>query len=178
MAELRITGGELGGRRIRAPRSRNLRPTTERVREALFSILGDVSGARTLDLFCGTGALGIEAVSRGAAEATLVDRKPQAARRNVDDLGLGERVGVFGGDAARFLRRAEPGSFDLVLCDPPYRLADRLAAELDPLIRRVLAEGGRVVAETSPDRPLPLELPLLTERSYGDTLIRVHGGGG
>jgi 16S rRNA G966 N2-methylase RsmD len=78
------------------------------------------------------------------------------------------------GDAARFLRRAEPGSFDLVLCDPPYRLADRLAAELDPLIRRVLAEGGRVVAETSPDRPLAVELPLLTERSYGDTLIRVH----
>jgi 16S rRNA (guanine966-N2)-methyltransferase len=174
---MRITGGELGGRRIRAPRSRDLRPTTERVREALFSILGDVSGARVLDLFCGTGALGIEALSRGAAEVTLVDRKPQTARRNVADLDLGRRVTVAGGDAVRFLRRAEPGSFELVLCDPPYRLADRLAAELDPLIRRVLAEGGRVVAETSPDRPLPLELPLLTERSYGDTLIRVHGEG-
>src|SRR5690242_4698318 len=121
MPELRITGGELGGRRIRAPRSRNLRPTTERVREALFSILGDVSGTRVLDLFCGTGALGIEAVSRGASEATLVDRKPQSARKNVEDLGLGERVTVVGADGARFLRRAEPGSFELVLCDPPYR---------------------------------------------------------
>jgi 16S rRNA (guanine966-N2)-methyltransferase len=172
--ELRITGGELGGRRIRAPRTKDLRPTTERVREALFSILGDVTGSRVLDLFCGTGALAIEALSRGAAEATLVDRRPEAARRNVEALGLGERARVVRGDAARFLRRAEPGSVDLVLCDPPYRLADRLAAELDPLIRRVLADGGRVVAETSPDRPLALELPLLTERSYGDTLIRVH----
>ena len=175
---LRITGGELGGRRIRSPGSKELRPTTERVREALFSILGDVSGARVLDLFCGTGALGIEAISRGAAEATLVDRRPQAARRNIEDLGVGERVHVVGGDAARFLRRAAPESFDLMFCDPPYRLADRLAGELDPLIRRALAEGGRVVAETSPDRPLPLEIPLIDERSYGDTLIRIHGGEG
>jgi len=68
---------------------------------------------------------------------------------------------------------AVPG-FDLVLCDPPYRLADRLANALDPLIRRVLAGGGRVVVESSPDRPLPLSLPLLTERHYGDTLVRVH----
>jgi 16S rRNA (guanine966-N2)-methyltransferase len=172
---IRITGGELGGRRIRAPRTGALRPTTERVREALFSILGDVSGARVLDLFCGTGALAIEALSRGAATATLVDRRPRAARENVEALGLGERATVVGGDGVRFLRRAEPGSFDLVLCDPPYRLADRLAAELVQLIPSALAEGGRVVAETSPARPLPLELPLLTERSYGDTLIRIHG---
>jgi 16S rRNA (guanine966-N2)-methyltransferase len=176
MPELRITGGVLGGRRIRAPRTGALRPTTERVREALFSILGDVSGARVLDLFCGTGALAIEALSRGAATATLVDRRPKAARENVEALGLGERATVVSGDAARFLRRAELGSFDLVLCDPPYRLADRLAVELVQLIPSALAEGGRVVAETSPDRPLPLELPLLTERSYGDTLIRIFEG--
>jgi 16S rRNA (guanine966-N2)-methyltransferase len=175
--ELRITGGELRGRRIRAPRTDALRPTTERVREALFSILGDISGARVLDLFCGTGALAIEALSRGAASAMLVDRRPKAARENIEALGLGERAAVAGGDAVRFLRRTEPGSFDLVLCDPPYRLADRLAAELVQLIPSVLADGGRVVAETSPDRPLPLDLPLLTERSYGDTLVRIHGGG-
>jgi 16S rRNA (guanine966-N2)-methyltransferase len=175
MPELRIIGGELGGRRIRAPRgARDLRPTTERVREAVFSILGEVSGARVLDLFCGTGALGIEALSRGASEATLVDTRPAAARRNVESLELTDRARAVRADAARFLRRVEAGSFDLVLCDPPYRLADRLAADLDPLIRRVLAEGGRVVIESSPDRPLPLSLPLLTERTYGDTLIRVH----
>jgi 16S rRNA (guanine966-N2)-methyltransferase len=177
VAELRITGGELRGRRIRVPRAaRGLRPTTERVREAVFSILGDVAGARVLDLFCGTGALGIEALSRGAARATLVDTHARPARGNVESLGLGDRAVTVRSDAARFLRRAGEGSFDLVLCDPPYRLADRLAGELDPLIRRVLAKGGRVVVETSPDSPLALELPLLVERSYGDTLVRVHGG--
>ena len=175
MAELRITGGELGGRRIRVPRG-DVRPTTERVREAIFSILGDVAGARVLDLFCGSGALAIEALSRGAAEATLVDTRPATARRNLEALGLAERARTVRSDAARFLRYAEASSFDLVLCDPPYRLADRLAGDLDPLIRRALANGGRVMVETSPDRPLPLGLPLVTERGYGDTLIRIHGG--
>jgi 16S rRNA (guanine966-N2)-methyltransferase len=177
MSELRITGGELGGRRIRVPRgARDLRPTTERVREAVFSMLGDLSGARVLDLFCGSGALGIEALSRGASEATLVDTRPAAARRNLESLGLTEHARTVRADAGRFLRRAEAGSFDLVLCDPPYRLADRLAADLDPLIRRALAEEGRVMVESSPDRPLELSLPLLTERTYGDTLVRIHGG--
>jgi 16S rRNA (guanine966-N2)-methyltransferase len=176
VAELRITGGELGGRRIRVPKgAKDLRPTTERVREAVFSILGEVAGARVLDLFCGTGALAIEALSRGAAEATLVDSRPQAARSNLEALELSGRAETVRADAARFLRRAEEGSYDLVLCDPPYRLADRLAAELDPLIRRTLAPGGRAMIESSPDRPLELSLPLITERAYGDTLIRVYG---
>jgi len=175
VAELRITAGELGGRRISIPRrARGLRPTTERVREALFSILGDVSGARVLDLFCGTGALAIEALSRGAAEATLVDTHTATATRNVESLDLGGRAHVVRADAARFLRRAEPRSFDLVLCDPPYRLADRLAAELVQLIPGVLAKGGRVMIESSPKRPLELALPLRTERAYGDTLVRIH----
>ena len=175
MAELRITGGEFGGRRIRVPRG-DVRPTTERVREAVFSILGNIAGARVLDLFCGSGALAIEALSRGASEATLVDTRPATARRNLESLGLVQRARTVRSDAARFLRRAEASSFDLVLCDPPYRLADRLAGDLDPLIRRALANGGRVMVETSPDRPLPLGLPLVTERGYGDTLIRIHGG--
>jgi 16S rRNA (guanine966-N2)-methyltransferase len=177
MAELRITGGELGGRRIRVPRgAKGLRPTTERVREAVFSILGDVSGARVLDLFCGTGALAIEALSRGAAEATLVDTHPAAARRNLEALDLTERARAVRSDAARFLRRAEEGAYDLVLCDPPYKLADRLAADLDPLIRRVLAKEGRVMIESSPNLPMSLTVPLITERAYGDTLIRIYGG--
>jgi 16S rRNA (guanine966-N2)-methyltransferase len=144
------------------------------VREAIFSILGDISGARVLDLFCGTGALGFEALSRGATAATLVDKHPAAARRNADELGLAGRADVVRAEVVRFLRGGQEGAFDLVLCDPPYRLADRLAGELDPLIRRALAEDGRVVVETSPDRTLPLSLPLLKERRYGDTLIRVH----
>jgi 16S rRNA (guanine966-N2)-methyltransferase len=174
LAELRITGGELGGRRIRGPKGDKVRPTTERVREAVFSILGDVSGARVLDLFCGTGALAIEALSRGAAEATLVDTHPSAARANLDALELSDRARAVKADAARFLRRAEEASYDLVLCDPPYKLADRLAADLDPLIRDALAAGARAMIESSPERPLDLSLPLVTERSYGDTLIRIY----
>jgi 16S rRNA (guanine966-N2)-methyltransferase len=177
MSALRVAGGELRGRRLTAPR-RGVRPTSERVREAIFSILGDVSGARVLDLYCGTGALGIEAISRGAASATLVDRGARAARRNVEQLGIGDRVEVVRADVTRFLRRAEPGSFDLVLCDPPYRLADRLAPELDQAIRRCLAKGARVIVESALDRPIEFDLPLITERRYGDTLVRVHGEAG
>jgi 16S rRNA (guanine966-N2)-methyltransferase len=171
---MRITGGELRGRRLYVPKT-GVRPTTGRVREAIFSLLGSVEGAGVLDLFCGSGALGIEALSRGADGATLVDTRPGAARRNVEELGLRARATVVGSDARRFLRGAEEGSFDLLLCDPPYRLADRLASDLDPLIRRVLADGGRAMIESSPDNPLQMEIPLLIERAYGDTLIRVHG---
>jgi 16S rRNA (guanine966-N2)-methyltransferase len=178
MGELRVSGGELRGRRLRSPRSERLRPTTERVREALFSILGELRGLRVLDLFCGTGALAIEALSRGASGATLVDTDTRAARRNVEELGLSDRAEVVRSDAARYLRRAEPGSFDLVLCDPPYRLAARLGAELDPLIQRCLAEGGRVVVESPAREGLRLELPLLEDRVYGDTRVRVHGSAG
>jgi 16S rRNA (guanine966-N2)-methyltransferase len=174
MAEIRVTGGELRGRRLHVPR-RGVRPTTGRVREAIFSMLGDIEGARVLDLFCGTGALGIEALSRGAGQATLIDTNPAAARRNLASLGLEDRATALRSDAARYLRRAVSGSFDLVFCDPPYSLADRLAAELDPLIRDALAEGGRVMVETSPERPLPLELALIKEGAYGDTLIQIRG---
>jgi 16S rRNA (guanine966-N2)-methyltransferase len=175
---VRVTGGELGGRRLSTPgRGAELRPTSDRVREAIFSILGDLSGARVLDLFCGTGALAIEALSRGAENAVMVDTKPRAARGNVEELGLAERAEVIRRDALRFLRGADEAAFDLVLCDPPYRLADRLARELDPLIRRVLAGDGRVVVETSPERPLALSLPVLRRRRYGDTLITVYARG-
>jgi 16S rRNA (guanine966-N2)-methyltransferase len=175
LGELRISGGELGGRHIRSPKGDKLRPTTERVREAVFSILGDVSGVRVLDLFCGTGALAIEALSRGAAEATLVDTDPRAARANIETLELADRAKTVRSDAVRFLRRAAESSYDLVLCDPPYRLADRLAADLDPLIRQVLATGGRAMIESSPDRPLELTLHLITERTYGESQIRLYG---
>src|SRR4029077_5822778 len=176
MPELRITAGELGGRRVRgAKRVRDLRPTTERVREAVFSILGEISGARVLDLFSGSGALPIEALCRGASEATLGDKHPATARRNIESLELGDRAEVVGADAGRFLRRAQPESFDLVLCDPPYSAADPLAADLVQLIPGVLAAGGRAMIESSPERPMDLELPLLTERTYGDTMIRIYG---
>jgi len=171
---LRVVAGELRGRRLAGPpKGADVRPTADRVREALFSILGDVSEARVLDLFCGTGALAIEALSRGAAEATLVDKHTRLVRRNVTDLDLGARAEIVRADALAFLRR-ERRSFDLIFCDPPYSLADRLGPQLDKLIPPRLAQGASVIAESSARRPLELGLPLRTERRYGDTLVRVH----
>jgi 16S rRNA (guanine966-N2)-methyltransferase len=174
---MRVVAGELGGRRIEAPKGAEVRPTADRVREAVFSILGNVAGAAVLDLYCGTGALAIEALSRGAERAVLVDTKPSAAGRNVETLGIEGRCTIVRGDAIRYLRR-ENGQFDLVFCDPPYKLADRLGPELTRLIPTRLVEGGRVIVESDIRQPLRLELPLQVERRYGDTLIRVHGLGG
>jgi 16S rRNA (guanine966-N2)-methyltransferase len=171
---VRVVAGELRGRSLEAPRGKAIRPTADRVREALFSILGDISGASVLDLYCGTGALGIEAVSRGAASAELVDTRPATARRNVQALGLEDRATVVRSDAIRYLRHQD-ARFDLVFCDPPYELAARLAPELDQLAPTRLAEGGRLITESGVRRPIDLELPLLRERRYGDTLVRVHG---
>jgi 16S rRNA (guanine966-N2)-methyltransferase len=171
---VRVVAGELGGRRLASPaRGADVRPTSDRVREATFSILGDVSRARVLDLFCGTGALAIEALSRGAGEATLVDADTRLARRNVTALGLGDRAEIVRADARAFLRRGGP-AYDLVFCDPPYRLADRLGPELDQLLPPRLAPGARVVVESATGRPLELDLPVARERAYGDTMIRVH----
>ena len=176
---MRVVAGEFGGRRLQSPprRSAAVRPTADRVREALFSILGEMQGAMVLDLYCGTGALGIEAVSRGAATAVLVDTHTALARRNVSELGLDDRCEVVHSDARAFLRRTRR-AFDLIFCDPPYRLADRLEGELDSLIGSRLARGGRLILEGSVRRPLQMGLPLELERRYGDTLIRIHSGGG
>lgn len=172
---MRVVAGELKGRRLASPGSgAEVRPTADRVREALFSILGDVSGLRVLDLFCGTGALGIEALSRGAASATLVDTDTGLAARNVAGLALGNRARLVRADASAFLRGVGP-AFDLILCDPPYRLAARLEAQLQKLVPGRLAPHGRLVAESDVRRPLDLEPPLVMdrERRYGDTLLRV-----
>ena len=174
---MRVIAGELRGRRLASPprRSSAVRPTSDRVREALFSILRDVAGTGVLDLFTGTGALAIEALSRGARRAVLVDTQVSLARRNVRELGIEDRAEIVRADALRYLRDARE-RFDLVFCDPPYRLADRLEGELDSLIGGRLAEGGRLVVEGSARRPLQLGLPVIAERRYGDTLLRIHSG--
>lgn len=171
---MRVVAGELGGRRLHAPRGGPVRPTSDRVREAIFSILGDVEGAEVLDLFAGTGAMGIEAISRGAARATLVDRAVGAAARNVGDLGLGERVRIVRADVRTFLDR-DDGAYDLIFCDPPYRLARRLGPDLDKLLGPRLREDGRLIVETATGGGIDLSLPLLKERTYGGSLVRVHG---
>ncbi len=175
---MRIVAGRWGGRRLITPRGDAVRPTADRVREALFSILGEfVQGARVLDLFAGSGALGLEALSRGAAEATFVDSAAAsvgAVRANLEALG-GEAE-VRRADAVRFLGAAkgETRQYDLVLLDPPYRLAERLGRELSEALPAVLARAALVVSESDRRAPLPLDLPLRDERRYGDTLIRIH----
>jgi 16S rRNA (guanine966-N2)-methyltransferase len=180
---VRVVAGRLGGRRLRAPRGRDPRPTSDRVREALFSMLGPIDGARVLDLFAGSGALAIEALSRGAASAMLVERDPRAAaviRANLAALELAEpEAVVFAGPARAALRNASAGgdTYDLVFLDPPYRSAPELGRELSAALEPLLAGGGRVVAESDRRAPLELTRPLGHERRYGDTLIRIHTHG-
>jgi 16S rRNA (guanine966-N2)-methyltransferase len=174
---MRVIAGTHGGRELIAPKGRATRPTSDRVREALFSILGDIAGARVLDLFAGSGALGIEALSRGAGTATLVDSAASAIaaiRRNLDGLGL--EAEVVRQPAARFLQAAsrDARQYDLVFLDPPYRHASTLGRELTSALRPILAADARVVAESDRRSPLGLELALLDERRYGDTLIQIH----
>jgi len=175
---MRIVAGRWGGRRIAAPRGGATRPTSDRVREAVFSILGDVvPGACVLDLFAGSGALGLEALSRGAAAAVFVDSAPAAARAVRTNLeALGVDAEVVRADAVVALRNAARAGhqYDLVFLDPPYRRAAALAPALGAGLSAVLAPGARVVAESDRRAPLDLPLPLLDERRYGDTLIRFH----
>ena len=173
---MRIVAGELGGRRIAAARGGAVRPTTDRVREAVFSILGDVGGADVLDLFAGTGAVALEALSRGAAAATLVDTETTTAEANVAALAAADRCRVVGEDAIRFLRR-DRGTYDIAYCDPPYRLARRLVPDLEQLLPDRIRPGGRVIVESAADDPVELGLPLLDARRYGGTAIRIHGVG-
>jgi 16S rRNA (guanine966-N2)-methyltransferase len=171
---VRVVAGEFKGRRLRAPRGSRTRPTADRVREALFSMLGDVSGARVLDLYAGSGALGIEALSRGAESAVFVERDHAALAALARNLeAVGAKAEVRRQDVARFLARPE-GSFDLVFCDPPYDGAPAVAEALFEALPRMLDKDARIVTESDKRNPLLLPLPLLVERTYGDTRIAVH----
>jgi 16S rRNA (guanine966-N2)-methyltransferase len=174
---MRVIAGTHGGRELVAPKGSATRPTSDRVREALFSILGDIDGLSVLDLFAGSGALAIEALSRGAQRATLVDSAHPAVaaiKRNLESLDL--RAEVVRQPAARFLQAAsrDARQYDLVFLDPPYRHASTLGRELSSALMPILAADARVVAESDRRSPLGLELPLLHERRYGDTLIQIH----
>lgn len=176
---MRVIAGTYGGRRLQAPPGTDTRPTADRVREALFSILGArVEGARVLDLFAGSGALGIEALSRGAEQATFVDNAPAAIRAIGANLeALGADAQVVRAEARRFLGGASRSgrSYDLVFLDPPYRLGASLGGDLSAALAAVLAPGATVVTESDRRTPLEVDLPLEDERRYGDTLIRIHG---
>ena len=180
---MRITGGRLSGRRLRVPR-RDVRPTADRVRESLFARLGDLAGKRVLDLFAGSGALGFEALSRGARHVTFVDRSNavlEVVRANASALGVEAEVAVRRGEALAVLPRlaAEPG-YDLAFVDPPYTGAQLVRALAGLAAARVLRPHALVVAES--DRrhaPGPIVgLAAIDERRYGDTLITWYVPGG
>ncbi len=178
---VRVIAGVAKGRRLGVPRGRAVRPTSDRVREALFASLGDVvEGAVVLDLFAGTGALAIEALSRGARRAVLVERDPKAAAvvaENLERTGLGASAHLTRMDAARFC--VAPGeAFDLVLVDPPYTEPATKILELLEDLRAAggLAPGAIVVLERDRrDAALPWPLPagLVSRRvaTYGDTVL-------
>lgn len=172
-----MIAGEFGGRRLASARAPGLRPTADRVREALFSILGAaVDDARVLDLYAGTGALALEAISRGARSATCVERSAGALRaleRNVRDLGLESRVRIERQDALTYARGlgGERDRFDLVFCDPPY------AEGLEPIVEHVVEREWwttAAVVEHAASRPPSACAGLDADtRRYGDTGLTI-----
>lgn len=190
---MRVIAGQLKGRQLMAPKGWKVRPTSERVREAIFSTLAArIEGATVLDLYCGTGALAIEALSRGAARATLVDRDTRPALGNVERLGLAARVELVRSDAGAWLAAqstppavgaaavglADERRYDLVFVDAPYKLADLVAEQLDTHLPGVLAADGRVVVESGARRPLVIDsLEQLRQRRYGAADVSIYGLG-
>jgi 16S rRNA (guanine966-N2)-methyltransferase len=177
---MRIVGGFLGSRRLEKP-PEGVRPTSDRVREALFArleSLGGLHGQRVLDVYAGTGALGIEAISRGASSVVFVDRAAGAIRvlqANLEKLGIADRAHVLRGDACRSLRwlAREGRRFELVFLDPPYASQEVERATAALVNEGLLAEGARVVLET-PKRHSPAPtagFAVVDTRSYGDTAI-------
>jgi 16S rRNA (guanine966-N2)-methyltransferase len=165
---VRIVAGQFGGRRLTMPRDTRVRPTADRVREAWMSILADaLPGARVLDLYAGSGALGLEALSRGAAASDFVELNPPSLRAleaNVAALDVGDRARIHRADALRFAERLGAGAYDVVFADPPYNRDD--AARLVTLFRRtpfarILSIEHRAAEQLEGD----------STRRYGDTAL-------
>ncbi len=179
---MRVTGGTLRGRPLAAPAGRATRPTTDKVREALFGVLGSLEGDRVADLYAGTGALGIEALSRGALSACFVEVASQACRtisKNLISLGLSDRGRVFQLDLARAGRvLASAGPFDVVFCDPPWTNFERAVDLVSRLPwSQLLGSCGRLCIE-HPSREalqptLPSEVVLVSTRRWGDTAVSI-----
>lgn len=179
---MRIVGGDLRGRTLVTPRSSAIRPTSDRTREAIFNVLahrgsGGVDGARVLDLFAGTGALGVEALSRGAAMCLFVEEAAEARgiiRDNVEAFGLTGRSKIFRRDATDLGEVGTIQPFDLVFADPPYGQGLGERALASALAGGWVAPGALVILEEAADARfvLPAGYSVADEREYGDTVIR------
>ena len=179
---MRVISGSAKGRRLRTLKGLQVRPTTDRVKEAVFNLLGpDWEGLRVLDLFAGSGALGIEALSRGAAYAVFVDKASPSLgviQSNLDACGFADRARLIRADAIRFLHaKTEQDRFDAIFADPPYDsgLAGRCLEAVGRFV--ALSDSGRMIVEHSRREALPERvenLTVRTERSYGDTTVTVY----
>ena len=174
---MRIIAGSRKGARIFAPKGHEVRPTGDRVREAIFNLVGPVDDLEVLDLFAGSGAMGLEALSRGASQVTFVEADRAAAEmivRNLDKLAL-EGATVIRDDAARKLAAdaAAGRRYDLVLIDPPYRMLARLLPTLAAYVPAVVAPDGLVVVESDARDEPELPLPQRTSRRYGSARVTV-----
>ncbi|MCV0395362.1 MAG: 16S rRNA (guanine(966)-N(2))-methyltransferase RsmD [Rhizobiaceae bacterium] len=180
---MRIVGGEFRGRPLATPKSDVIRPTTDRAREALFNVLahghhGRIEGARVLDLFAGTGALGIEALSRGAAHCLFVDDGVEARgliRANIEALGLQGRTKLFRRDASRLGDAGTIAPFDLLFADPPYRKGLGERALASALAGCWLKPGALAIVEEAAEAPFtpPESFALVDERRWGDSVVRI-----
>src|SRR3954469_20999996 len=171
---MRIIAGSRKGHTIQAPHGTDTRPTSDRVRESVFNIVGPVDDARVLDLYAGSGALGLEALSRGAARAIFVERDAAAARiieQNLDKLKL--HGTVLRQDAVALVA-AETRQYDLVLVDPPYEMYADIEPQLARYLPRLLADDAVVVVETDARVHPALPLTERTSRTYGSARITVY----
>jgi len=180
---MRVIAGSAKGRKLRAPKGRIVRPTADRVREAVFSMLGRrVEGAAVLDLYAGAGTLGVEALSRGARRAVFVERSAHIAhvlRQNLERCDLRENAEIVVAKVVEYLSRGsgETSAFDLIFLDPPYRIADtEVEGVLKGLVERgILAEGGLLVIERSKSSTAIAAASLIARnaKTYGDTRIAI-----
>lgn len=172
---MRIIGGERKGHRIKVPPCGDVRPTSERVREAIFSAVGGLSGLAVLDLFAGSGAMGLESLSRGAASCVFVEGDHRVAavlRENILKLDYAGSTRVLVVDYARALAvLAGSEAFDLIFVDPPYRLLPQVQKVLTSNLPRMLRSGGLVVVEGPRGTRVDLGLEIVFARRYGDTLV-------
>jgi 16S rRNA (guanine966-N2)-methyltransferase len=169
---VRIIAGSRRGARIAAPKGQTTRPTGDRVREAAYNLIGPVDGASVLDLYAGSGAMGLEALSRGAERATFVENDRAACRAIADNLAKLRLTGarVLCQDVVTTLRQ-ESRAYDLVLVDPPYGTWEELEPRLAQLLPRVLAPDGLLVVETGARAEPALPLALRTSRRYGSARL-------
>ena len=177
---MRIIAGSRKGARIFAPRGHDVRPTGDRVREAVFNLIGPVDEMEVLDLFAGSGAMGLEALSRGATSVTFVESDRAAADtivRNLDKLEL-DGATVLREDAARKLAAdvAAGRRYDLVLIDPPYRMLAKLLPTLAVYVPAIVAPDGIVIVESDAKEEPELPLPQRTSRRYGSARVTVFTG--